>query len=118
MSEIKSYEDLIAWQKAYQFGLAAYDASKGFPDDERFSMTQQVRRAAVSIASNIAEGWGRQSTADYIRFLRIARGSAYELRNQMSFAADLGYCAKDHRVHGLGKETERLLNALLKSLER
>lgn len=116
MAEIKSFEDLIAWQKAYEFGLLAYQMMKGFPPEERYDMTRQVRRSALSISSNIAEGWGRQSTADYIRFLRIARGSAFELKSQMRFAADLGYCQKDHKVHDLANEVGRLLNGLLKSL--
>lgn len=80
-------------------------------------MTRQMRRAALSIASNIAEGWGRESKNDYLRFLRIARGSTYELSTQLKFAGDLGYLPVDHEVHDLAVEVQRLLNGLIRAVE-
>lgn len=116
MAKIKSYRDLIAWQKAYQSVLDVYTITKAFPADERFGLTQQVQRAAVSIASNIAEGWGRSSRVEYARFLDMARGSAYELQTQLWIAGDLGYIAKDHPIHESIAEVERIINGLIRAL--
>ena len=95
---ITSHRDLKAWQKAFQFGLGVYDATKSFPADERFGLVSQLRRASVSVASNIAEGYGRGSTSDYLRFLRMARGSLYEIYTQLWFALELGVL--DGNTHG------------------
>ena len=117
---IDSYRDLIAWQRAFDLGLKAYRVTELFPDRERFGLTIQVRRSAVSVASNIAEGYGRGSTADYVRFLKVARGSLYELDTQLNFAIGLRYL--DDSSHGEVKElldeTERVLAGLIRSLER
>jgi four helix bundle protein len=88
---IKSYRDLIVWQKSMTMVTAVYEATRRFPAEELYGLTAQIRRAAVSITSNIAEGYSRNSTADYIRFLRIACGSLYELRTQLEIAVNLGY---------------------------
>ena len=116
MAKIRRYEDLIAWQKAYELLLSVYRLSKGFPTEERYGLTQQMRRAAVSIPSNIAEGFGRHTRADYLRFLDIARGSTYELQTQTRIAADLGWLAHNHEAHQLVAEVERVLNGLIRSL--
>lgn len=118
MGAIRSYEDLVAWQKSYKLVLTVYKLTRGFPTDERFGLTSQVRRAAVSVPSNIAEGWGRGSRADYVRFVEIARGSIYELQTQMKLAADLEYIPPQHEVHEQMREVERLINALIRSLRR
>ncbi len=81
-----------------------------------YGLVQQVRRAAVSVPSNIAEGWGRGSTKEYIRYLCIARGSLYELETQLTLAADLGYVPANHDVYSLVDETSRLLNDLIRRL--
>ena len=117
--EIKSYRDLIAWQKTFSLGLAVYRLTKQLPEAERFGLISQLRRGAVSIASNIAEGYGRQSTNDYVRFLRVARGCLYELDTQLLFAIELGYvevgeCAPlQEQVNECG----RILAGLIRSLE-
>lgn len=116
MGDIKSYEDLIAWQKSYQVVLEIYRLTKTFPDDERFGLVSQMRRAAVSIPSNIAEGWGRRSRTDYVRFLKMAAGSSYELHTQLRLARDLGYLKADE-LFELLNESERVLNGLIRSLE-
>jgi four helix bundle protein len=115
-SQIKSYQDLIAWQKAYRLILEVYEVSRGWPADERFTLTQQVRRAALSIACNIAEGWGRGTRADYKRFVQMSRGSTYELQTQMWVARDLRYIGGDHGVFALIEEVDRLINGLLRAL--
>lgn len=87
---IESYRDLEAWKHAIRLTRLVYRVSNGFPADERFGLTSQVRRAAVSIPSNIAEGWGRGTTTDYARFLRMAHGSLYEVETQCILAHELG----------------------------
>jgi four helix bundle protein len=118
--EIRDYTDLLAWQRARRLVRRIYAATSGFPAAERFGLTQQVRRAAVSVASNIAEGYGRGSLQDYIRFLQMARGSLYEVQTQVILAEDLGFIAHD-AARALGEEANecaRLLQGLLKSLKK
>jgi four helix bundle protein len=118
-STIRSFRDLIAWQLAYDLGLCVIRFLPGFPRDERFGLAMQMRRAGVSVASNIAEGYGRGSRADYIRFLYIARGSLYELNTQISFAKDLQYIQASDLEELCKKldECERVLWGLIRSLE-
>lgn len=115
MAKIERYEDLIAWQKAYALVLRVYGLTRSFPADERYGLTSQLRRAAVSIPSNIAEGFGRYTRPDYLRFLDMARGSTYELQTQLRLAQDLGYLA-DPSIHDEIAELERILNGLIRSL--
>lgn len=115
---MESYEDLIVWQKAYQLVLDMYRITKDFPADERFGLVQQMRRAAVSIPSNIAEGWGRGTRKDYTRFVEMARGSSYELQTQLRIASDLGYMRHDDPIHDLISEVEKLANGLVRSLKQ
>lgn len=116
---LKNYKDLLVWQKAYQLCLAVYRATKGYPHEERYGLTSQIRRAAVSVPSNIAEGYGRKTTLDYIRFLYIAYGSNCELETQLLISGDLGYLEAVTRDALLDEtsEVERMLKALIKSLE-
>ncbi len=116
MAKVKRYEDLIAWQKSMQLVVDVYRATTKFPADERFGLTQQLRRAAVSVPSNIAEGWGRRSRLDLIRFLELARGSCYEVQTQLRIAERLTYMEKDHPIHELTAEVERVLTGLIESL--
>jgi len=91
MAGIGGYKDLIAWQKGMDLVVAVYGLTKAFPSDERFGLTAQVRRAAVSIPSNIAEGYSRKGKRDYLRFLEIALGSANEVETQLMAAMRLGF---------------------------
>jgi four helix bundle protein len=88
---LKNYMELKVWQKSYDLCLKAYKLTAIFPKDERYGLTSQIRRSAVSIPSNIAEGYGRKTTADYIRMLYIAYGSTCELETQVLLAGDLGF---------------------------
>jgi four helix bundle protein len=112
---IKRYEDLIAWQKAYALVLRVYRLTQDFPDDERFGLISQMRRCSVSIPSNIAEGFGRHATGDYLRFLAIALGSTYELQTQLRLAMDLSF-HQDRLILDEVAEVERILNGLIRSL--
>lgn len=85
------YRNLIVWQKAMAFSKLVYDLVRLFPVDERYGLSDQVRRAVVSVASNIAEGCGRASNRDYAHFLAIARGSLYETMTQLEMAQSFGY---------------------------
>jgi four helix bundle protein len=117
--EIRSYRDLRVYRKAYMLGLEVYKVTQSFPGAERFGLVSQLRRSAVSVPSNIAEGYGRGRPADYSRFLRIARGSLAELDTQLSFAADLGYMIRE-KYDELGSEIvdcSKMLNGLIKSVE-
>lgn len=87
----KTFQDLIVWQKAHAFVRKVYDLSRAFPKEEVYGLTAQLRRAAVSIAANIAEGFGKRGKADKMRFLNIAQGSMEECRYYLILAADLGY---------------------------
>lgn len=116
--EIKTFRDLIAWQKAKTLAKQVYQATARMPDSERFGLTMQMRRAAVSIPSNIAEGHGRQSLPDYIRFLKIARGSLMELQTQLILSEELGFLAAPPALSDLSDETDRVLQGLIRSLEK
>lgn len=118
-SQIRSHRDLIAWRKAFELGLRVYRATKDFPPDERFGLISQLRRGGVAVASNIAEGYGRGSTADYLRYLRIARGALYEIDTQLLFAHQLGYLNKpEHNALQDGAdECGRVLAGLIRSIE-
>lgn len=113
-----TYEDLTVWQKAIQLVLFIYALTKRFPDDELYSLTKQLRRAAVSIASNIAEGKGRDTDRDLLRFLSMARGSLFEVKTQLVIARELGYLAPDSIKLASAKTDQvgRLLNGLINSV--
>ena len=117
---LKNYRDLIVWQKSYQLCIDIYRITKDFAKEERFGLTSQIRRAAVSVPSNIAEGYGRRTTPDYIRALYVAYGSHCELETQMLLSGDLGYIkvADMKKLQEEIGEVERMLKALIKSLER
>lgn len=116
---LKTYKELVVWQKAFELCRRVYQVSAQFPPDERFGLIAQIRRAAVSVPSNIAEGYGRGSRSDYIRFLWIANGSLAELETQLLLAKALGYDPRsefDLIVEGVA-EVERMLKALIRSLK-
>jgi four helix bundle protein len=114
-----NYKELKVWQRSYQLCLLVYKVTAKFPNEERYSLTAQIRGAAVSIPSNIAEGHGRRITADYIRSLYTACGSMSELETRLLLSADLGYLdgAMLKDITGEISEIERMLKALIKSLE-
>jgi four helix bundle protein len=106
------------WQKAMELARDIYRITKKMPEDERFGLTNQMRRAAVSVPSNIAEGYGRHGRMDYIRFLKMARGSLAELMTQYELATSMQMISDDITVNRLLKDTETLLQSLITSLER
>ena len=118
MSEIKSYRDLIVWQKAMQATREIYETSSQFPRQEMFALTSQLRRSAVSIPSNIAEGYGRGSKPDYVRFLHIARGSLFEAQTQLELASQLRFLPSpaSSEIQELLNEIERMLNSMISKL--
>ena len=118
MTAINSYRDLIVWQKSMLLVTEIYAASNSFPIQEMYGLTNQLRRSAVSIPSNIAEGYGRHSTGDYKRFLQIAVGSLFELQTQVEIAFNLKYLAKDKfdTILGNTKELDRMLLSLIKKI--
>ncbi len=95
MSEIKHFTDLIAWKKSYQLGIDIYSITKTFPKEELFGLTNQLRRAVVSISSNIAEGFARHSEKDKYHFCAMARGSACEIESQLRIAFGVGYLSEE-----------------------
>lgn len=113
-------EDLVVWQKAVDFSTAIYAVTKSFPADERFGLTSQLRRASVSIASNIAEGFARFSDTEFLRFLRIASGSLYEVRTQLLISKNVGILSgPDYEtLKHQAAELERLLVAFLNAVEK
>lgn len=117
MSSLKSYKELIIWQKSMKLVTMIYEITKTFPDDERFGLTSQMRRCSVSVPSNIAEGWGRLSRKNYIQFLRISRGSLYELETQILITKQLNYINDSKEVESLIIEISKMLNSLIKKLE-
>lgn len=117
---LRNYKDLQVWQKAYQLCLEVYKATGEFPKHEVYGITAQLRRAAVSISSNISEGYGRKTTKEYIQFLYIGYGSLCELETQILLSADLGYIEAERlkKLQDQISEVERMLKALINSLEK
>jgi len=118
--KVKNYQELIVWQKAMDLVEDVYKASRNFPREEIYALTSQVRRAAVSIPSNIAEGQGRRTTSDFLRHLSIAYGSLREVETQILIAIRLRYLTQKNteEVMKLAGEVGRLLNGLMNSLMR
>jgi four helix bundle protein len=117
---LKNYKELKVWQKAYQLCIEVYRVTKTFPKEEVYGLTSQIRRAAVSVPSNIAEGYGRRTAGEYIQALYVAYGSNCELETQILLSGDLGFVRSenlDRLKNGLG-DVERLLKALIRSLEK
>jgi four helix bundle protein len=117
---VLNYSELIAWQKAMDLVCEVYQFSSVFPAEERFGLTSQIRRAAVSIPANIAEGQGRATTKDFLHFLSIAYGSLREVETFVVLSCRLGF-TEQHRRESLleaAKEVGRLINGLSNSLRR
>jgi four helix bundle protein len=115
---LQTYRELLVWQKAMDLVVMCYSLTNSFPKDERFGLTAQMRRAAVSIPSNIAEGYGRSHRAEYFRFLSIARGSLLEVETQMILSVRLEYVDKITMTPMWKKSQEigKMLNKLIAKL--
>ncbi len=115
---MKNYRDLIVWQKAMELVTEIYQHTKSFPEEERYGLTSQLRRSSVSLPSNMAEGYGRNSTQDYVRFLRIANGSLFELQTQLEIARNLGFLIEERFsvLFEMSREIERMLSSLIKKI--
>jgi len=111
----KNFQDLIVWQKAHQFVLLVYRYSEAFPKRELYGLISQLRRAAVSIAANIVEGFKKKTKPDKVRYLNIAQGSLEECRYYLILAKDLGY-GDTSQLMGLLEEVSKLLEAYLSSI--
>jgi four helix bundle protein len=108
-----SYRDLIVWQKSMLLAKDIYLLTQNFPKNEMYGLTSQVRRCAISIPSNIAEGRGRNSDKEFIRFLQIALGSIYELQTQLELAFELNYVSDINNLINSSIEIEKMLNSLI-----
>src|SRR5262245_3985256 len=115
-----SYRDLVVWQEAVSMVTSVYEATRVFPREETYGLTGQIRRSAVSVPSNIAEGQGRHSPGEFTQFLGHARGSLFELETQLVIAGNLGYLTQEQSsdLNAKTARIARLLNALLSSLKR
>ncbi|MBQ7489511.1 MAG: four helix bundle protein [Bacteroidales bacterium] len=112
---VKSYEDLIVWQKAMDMTEEVYRVTKQLPKEETFSLMDQMRRSAVSVPSNIAEGFGRKNQREFHRFLLIARGSAMELETQLKICLRVGYLQKEMitKILNLLSEINKIIFSIL-----
>jgi four helix bundle protein len=115
MAPARTFRDLLIWQRAHQFVLCVYRETERFPRDERFGLTSQLRRSAVSIAANIAEGFVKRGVADKLRFLNIAQGSLEESRYYLILASDLGIANLDSAGE-LVDECGRMIEASSRTL--
>ena len=118
MAEINNYRELFVWKRSMELVVEAYKLTKYLPKEETYALSDQIRRAAVSVPSNIAEGNGRASTKDYARFLSMARGSKYELETQLLICVKLSYLTEEQisKAMSLSEEIGRMLNALIAKL--
>ena len=115
---MKDFRQLKVWEKSHQLALAIYQATKDFPKEELYGLTSQIRRSSMSIPTNIAEGCGRLTDADFARFLQMAMGSASETEYQLILARDLGFLPMHahEKLHADVEEVKRMLASLLKTL--
>ena len=114
------FKDLIVWQKAYQLTLSIYQVTESFPQREQYGLTAQIRRAALSVPANIAEGHERRSRKEYVQFLSIAKGSLGELETFLLLSKDLGFLPdnKFEATEAQCHEVSRLLHGLIRALEK
>jgi len=113
-----SFRDLIVWQRSFQLSIAIYRLTADFPKEEVYGLTSQLRRAGVSVASNIAEGYGRGSTGEYKQFLAMVRGSNLEVQTQLLIAKELGFGTpeKFQTAEQFSQEVSKMLTAILNKL--
>lgn len=112
------FKGLIVWKKSYEMALEMYGMTKNFPVNEQYGLVSQVRRAAISVSANIAEGYERKYRKEYIQFLMIAKGSLGELETYLLFARDLGYISREKYLHieAIRIDVIKLLRGLINSL--
>jgi four helix bundle protein len=117
---VQSFRDLLVWQRSIQLATSIYRLTGDFPREEIYGLTSQMRRAAVSIASNIAEGQGRLSAGEFKQFLGMARGSGFELQTQIEIARSLGMgtATSIDQAESLSLEVTKMINGLLKSFRQ
>ncbi len=115
-----NYQDLLVWQKGIKLVKVIYQMTQTFPAEEKFGLVSQLRRAAVSVPSNVAEGQARRTTGEFIQFVSHAEGSLAELHTQLIIATELGYCTSSnaHAALDLISELQRMLNALRRKLDQ
>lgn len=121
MSSIKSYKDLLIWQKGVEIVVSTYKLTKTFPQEELYALTSQIKRAAISIPSNIAEGYGRNTDKSFSHFIDISRGSLYELETQLLIAKELDFIQDTdmfNHVISLINEESKMINAFNNSLSK
>ncbi|MCL6448839.1 MAG: four helix bundle protein [Armatimonadetes bacterium] len=117
---MESYKELAVWQKAIELVTDIYEVTKSFPQEERYGLIAQIQRAAISVPANIAEGWGRGSTKEYLQYLRVSRGSLAELETHLIISYKLDFISTG-ALHKLQKDIDtigRMTNNLIKSLQR
>ncbi len=116
---MKDFKDLKVWQKAHELAVAIYSASRTFPREEIYGLTSQLRRAAVSIGANIAEGCGRRSDGEFVRFLQIARGSSAEVEYHLLLSRDLKFMSESgfQNLQRKLAEVQRMLTSLVSAIE-
>jgi four helix bundle protein len=117
---VQSYQDLEVWKRGMELSKAVYLVTRRLPREETYGLVSQMRRAVISIPSNIAEGWGRQTTKQYIQFLQIAQGSAAELETQLLLTVDLEMLKKSeiHTPVDLLTQIRKMLRSLIGALKR
>lgn len=120
MSEIKSYKDLLIWQKGIKIVCLVYPLVKSFPQEELYALTSQIKRASISIPSNIAEGYGRNTDKSFSHFLDISRGSLFEIETQLLIANELGFITNETlytEILSQIEEESKMINAFSKTLK-
>jgi four helix bundle protein len=117
---MKTYRELIAWQKGIELVLLVYKMARSFPKEELYALADQMKRSSVSIPSNIAEGFGRHSDNDFIRFLNISRGSLFELQTQLEISLRLDFIKSEdyESTMQLATEIDKMLNALISKIKQ
>ncbi len=118
--KINSYRNLIVWQKSVALVTDIYTLTKSFPQEEKFGIVSQLNRASVSIPSNIAEGWGRESSKNYLQFLRISRGSLMETETLLEISKNLNYINESEfkAISDNIEEVSKILQGLIKSIQQ
>ena len=115
---MKTFRDLLIWQKSINFVIQIYELTEDFPDKEKYGINAQLRRAAVSIPSNIAEGFGRNSPREFKRFIKIAMGSLFEVQTQIEISLKLSYITDElyKEIYSVSREIERMMSSFIDSL--
>jgi four helix bundle protein len=117
--KVQNFTDLLVWQKAHKLTISTYKITESFPKSEIYALTNQMRRAGISIGSNIAEGFGRRNPKEKIHFYNIAQGSLTELKNQLLISKDIYFLSKKDFLENMNKadEVHKLLNSLIKRIK-